>query len=215
MPSRVIPFINGQIYHVYNRGTEKRRIFETQRDYQRFLKTLNYYHLEGSKPKFSQFSPTKSFKPDLSKKIVEIMAYCLMPNHFHLLLKQVREGGITELVSKLSNSYTKYFNIKHRRTGLLLQGEFKSVLIESGEQLIHVSRYIHLNPIASFLVKNLNDYQWSSYKEYVNNLKGFCTKDEVLGFFKPVKSYEQFCLDQVSYAQSLERIKHALIDING
>lgn len=213
MPSRAIPFINGQIYHVYNRGTEKRRIFESQRDYQRFLKTLNYYHFKGPKPKFSQFSPNGLFKPDLSKKIVEILTFCLMPNHFHLLLKQVRDGGITELVSKLSNSYTKYFNIKHSRTGLLLQGEFKSVLIESGEQLIHVSRYIHLNPIASFLVRDLNDYQWSSYKEYVNNSNGFCSKDDILGFFKSTESYQQFCLDQVSYAQSLERIKHTLIDI--
>ncbi|MBI2040094.1 transposase [Candidatus Microgenomates bacterium] len=214
MPSRTIPFISGQIYHAYNRGTEKRRIFETQRDYQRFLKTLNYYRFEGPKPKFSQFSPNGPFKPDLSKKIVEIIAYCLMPNHFHLLLKQSKDKGITEIVSKLSNSYTKYFNIKHNRTGLLFQGEFKSVLIESDEQLIHVSRYIHLNPIASFLVKNLNDYPWSSYKEYVNNLKGFCAKEDILSFFKSIKSYEQFCLDQVSYAQDLERIKHALIDID-
>lgn len=212
MPSRIIPFVNEQIYHVYNRGVEKRPIFESSRDYQRFLKTLLYYQIQGPKPRFSKFFHPKIFKIDLSKKIVDILAYCLMSNHFHLLIKQTRDRGITELVSKLSNSYTKYYNTKYARVGPLLQGEFKSVLVESDEQLIHLSRYIHLNPISSFLVKNLGQYQWSSYHEYINDQKGICLKEDVLGFFKSPKDYEQFVLDQADYAQKLEIIKHQLID---
>lgn len=135
-----------------------------------------------------------------------------MPNHFHLLLKQTSDGGISEFVGKLINSYTKFYNLKYNRVGPLFQGQFKAVLIESDEQLIHVSRYIHLNPITSFLVKDLSDYEWSSYNEYTNNHKGICKKDEILGFFKDEASYQKFCLDQISYAQNLERIKHQLID---
>src|SRR3972149_10552818 len=171
MPSRIFPFVNGQYYHIYNRGVEKRVIFEKQWDYSRLIKTIKYYQLLGPKPKLSRFLMGSIFKPDTDKKIVDIICYCLMPNHFHFLLRQVQDGGISEFVSKFSNSYTKYYNVKYKRVGPLLQGEFKAVLIESDEQLIHVSRYIHLNPIASFLIKDLNEYRWSSYKEYIGNYK--------------------------------------------
>lgn len=214
MPSRIFPFVNGQFYHIYNRGVEKRSIFEKQWDYSRLIKTIRYYQLLGPKPKLSKFLTGSIFKPDTNKKIVEIICYCLMPNHFHFLIKQLKDGGITEFISKLSNSYTKYYNVKYNRVGPLLQGEFKAVLIESDEQLIHVSRYIHLNPIASFLVKDLNDYRWSSYKEYIEDDKnGICSKEEILSFFKSPKDYEKFVLDQVAYAQELELIKHQLLDI--
>lgn len=213
MPYRFIPFVNGQYYHIFNRGSEKRSIFESQRDYRRFLKTLKYYQIEGPKPKFSHFPSLSVTELDTSKKMVEIIAYCLMPNHFHLLVKQVRDNGITEFTSKFINSYTKYYNTKHNRVGALLQGMFKAVLIESDEQLVHVSRYIHLNPVASYLIKNLGQYRWSSYPEYTNNsFPEFCSKEEILGHFKDPEDYRQFVLDQASYPQEIEFIKHQLID---
>lgn len=213
MPYRITPFVNDHFYHIYNRGVEKRSIFENRRDYGRFLKTLNYYRLAGPKPRFSKFLINKSFKPELAEKIVEIAAYCLMPNHFHLLIRQLKDGGITEFLSKLSNSYTKYYNTKHTRVGPLLQGEFKAVLIESDEQLMHVSRYIDLNPYVSFLVKDLNFYEWSSYGDYIGKTTGgICNKETVMGFFKSPRDYEKFVLDHADYAQRLEIIKHQLID---
>lgn len=214
MPSRIIPFVNEQIYHIYNRGVEKRSIFQGTRDYQRFLQAMQYYQTQGPKPKFSKFFQPKALKYKIGsgRKIVEIFASCLMPNHFHLLLKQTRDGGITEFISKLSNSYTKYYNTKYGRVGPLLQGEFKAVLVESDEQLLHLSRYIHLNPLSSFLVKNLDHYQWSSYTEYISGSQGICSKEEILGFFKTPKDYQQFVLDQADYAQKIESIKHKLID---
>lgn len=215
MPSRATPLINGQIYHVYNRGTEKRRIFETGRDFSRFMQTTNYYQLEGPKPKFSNSWGPKISELDPNKKIVDIIALCLIPNHFHLLLKQLRDGGITEFVSKISNSYTKYFNIKHKRIGLLFQGEFKSVLIETDEQLLHLSRYIHLNPVSSFLAKKPEDWEWSSYREYLNLVSSsFFAKEIVLNQFKSIDKYKRFVNDQISYAQELERIKHQIIEDN-
>ena len=212
MPSRIIPFVNGQYYHIYNRGVEKRDVFEISWDYKHFIDTLLYYQLEGPKPRFSQFSKNQIFKPNLDKKIVDIVCYCLMPNHFHLLLKQVKENGITEFISKLSNSYTKYFNTKYKRIGPLLQGEFKAELVKSDEHLIHVSRYIHLNPLVSYLVKDLSLYRWSSYHEYINGDKGICQKDDVLAFFKSPKHYKQFVLDQADYGKSLETIKHQVLE---
>lgn len=213
MPSRIVPFINDQYYHIYNRGSEKRPIFESRRDYQRFLKTIKYYQIDGPKPKFSHCPSLTVKELDNSKKIVEVIAFCLMPNHFHLLIKQKKDRGITEFISKLSNSYTKYYNTKYERVGPLFQGEFKSVIIESDEQLIHVSRYIHINPITAYLVKKMEQYEWSSYKEYISKTAtGICAKEEILGQFKNPQDYQQFVLDQVDYAQELGFIKHQLIE---
>lgn len=210
MPSRIVPFVNGQIYHIYNRGSDKRIIFNNRLAYKRFLSVLCYYQIEGPKPKFSNFS--KIHQIDKSKRIVEILVYCLMPNHFHLLLLQTKDGGITEFISKVSNSYTKYYNTKHERVGPLLQGEFKSVIMEDDDQLVHVSRYIHLNPLVSALVNNLDDYEWSSYNEYILESNNICLKDTVLGHFKSVREYRQFVLDQADYAKKLELIKHKSFD---
>lgn len=211
MPSRIIPFVNDQIYHVYNRGSEKRRIFNNRRDYLRFLKTIAYYQITGPKPKFSRFYRSV-FKLDYSKKIIDILAYCLMPNHIHLLAKQLKDGGITEFVGKTANSYTKYYNTKYDRVGHLFQGEFKAVLVEDDNQLMHVHRYIHLNPLVSSFVDNLEDYEWSSYKEFTQAFSGLCSKSEIMSFFKLPKNYKNFVLDQASYAKELEYIKHKVIE---
>lgn len=115
-------------------------------------------------------------------------------------------------MSQLSNSYTKYFNTKYKRVGPLLQGAFKAVHIETDEQLVHVSRYIHLNPIVSGLIKNLDDYQWSSYLGYTQPEPTFCSTTEVLSFFPTKEEYKKFIEDQIDYGVTLELIKHHLID---
>lgn len=209
MPYRKIPLVNGQIYHIFNRGVAKLPIFNNERDYRRFLESIYYYQFHGPKPQFSQLKRYKNFNFEKNGRIVELLCYCLMPNHFHFLLKQIHEGGISEFVRKLANSYTKYFNTKHKRVGPLLQGQFKAVRIESDEQLIHVSRYIHLNPTSSFLVKDLRTYAWSSYSDYVGvTSESICQMEEILSMFKNRKNYEQFVLDQKDYAKTLELIKH-------
>jgi putative transposase len=104
-----------------------------------------------------------------SGRIVDIIAYSLMPNHFHLLLKQNKEKGVATYVANFVNAYTKYFNTKHERSGPLFQGVFKAVYVETDEQLVHLTRYIHLNPVASSLIaqEHLPTYQWSSYPAYL------------------------------------------------
>ncbi len=214
MPSRVVPFVNGEYYHVFNRGVAAMPIYRNARDYGRFMRTMLYYQIEGPKPRLSLFKPTKVFLKN--KKIVDVICYCFMPNHFHFLIRQKKDGGITEFVSKISNSYTKYFNTKNQRYGPLLQGEFKAVHIDTNEQLIHVSRYIHLNPIVGFVTSDLSTYKWSSFPEYEGEANAsICAKEIILDQFPSMEDYKQFVLDQEDYARKLEIIKHQLLDFEG
>lgn len=138
-----------------------------------------------------------------------------MPNHFHLLLKQVQEGGISEFMRRFIHSYTKYLNTKNHTEGPLFQGMFKAVLVESDEQLIHLSRYIHLNPLVSQVTENLNTYQDSSYPAYIGlDNKPKISKEDILNFFKSPKDYEKFVSDQADLGRTLELLKHQTIDMD-
>ena len=215
MPYRTTPFINGEYYHLYNRGLEKKTMFYDRRDYKHFVEALFYYQIQNPKPKFSTYRRTKVFPVDHTKKIVDIICYCLMPNHFHLLIKQLQDGGISEFMRKFIHSYTKYRNVKYNRQGSVFQGMFKAIRIESDEQLVHVSKYIHLNPLVSLLVKDLNLYPWSSYRTYISlEDNKAIAKEEILSFFKSSKDYEKFVLDQADYGRTLELLKHTAIDID-
>ncbi len=166
-------------YHIYNRGVEKRTIFQTERDYQRFFDTLFYYTHDQKIP-YTQFQKLAENKKQIYIKTnprtpetrrIHLITYCLMPNHFHFLLRGARHGGITLFLSDISNSHTRYFNIKHERVGRLFQGTFKSKEIVSEESLLQVSRYIHLNPILSKLAEKPEEYQHSSYKTWIGQRK--------------------------------------------
>lgn len=213
MPGRISPIVTGEIYHLFNRGSEKRHIFLQPRDYDRFRKTFYYYQFSGKKPKFSFFNKAQlNFsKPISDKKYIEIIGYCLMPNHFHFLVKQLQDNGISCFIQQLCNSYSKYFNTKYNRVGPLWQNRFKAVRIENDEQLVHVSRYIHLNPIVSKLVKNLDKYTWSSYQEYLIE-PIICVPDIVLDLFQNPNDYKEFVLAQVDYGTELEILKHHNLD---
>src|SRR3972149_1551889 len=212
MASRKVPLATGEYYHIFNRGVAKMRIFNNFYDYNRFLKCVLYYQIDDQKPRFSKFT-SETYELDSSKKIVDIISYCFMPNHFHFLLKQVTDGGISEFISKISNSYTKYFNIKNNRVGPILQGDFKAVHVESNEQLLHLGRYIHLNPLIGFVTTNLETYRWSSYPEYINSINNeVCQKEVILDQFETKNSYKQFVLDHIDYAKKIDQIKHLLLD---
>lgn len=212
MPGRIIPLVNGEFYHIFNRGTEKKNIYVQSRDFTRFQKTFYYYKFVGPKPRFSKFTKSNLFKPLLNEKLIEVICYCLMPNHFHFLVKQLKDKGISTFLSQLSNSYTKYFNLKYERIGPLLQGAFKAVRVVTDEQLVHVSRYIHLNPVVSGIVKKPEHYKWSSYLEYITKNPSLCETDIVMNLFKSSEEYKKFVDDQIDYASQLEVIKHHLLD---
>ncbi|MEK7553088.1 MAG: hypothetical protein AAB504_00130 [Patescibacteria group bacterium] len=136
-----------------------------------------------------------------------------MPNHFHFLVKQLEDGGITWFMQRLANSYVHYLNIKHRRVGPLFQGRFKNILVDSDNQFLHLSRYIHLNPLVSNLTTDLKKYAWSSYPSYISNYNDNLSESKfILENFKSEGGYERFVLDQADYAKSLEDMKHHILD---
>lgn len=212
----------GEIYHVYNRGVEKRPIFLTKWDYTRFLDITNYYRFTNCPVKYSYFKllSTQERQEVLNKlekaseKLVDILVFCLMPNHIHFLLKQLQDQGISKFMAKIQNSFSHFFNTKQERVGHLFQGNFKAKRIESDEQLVHVSRYIHLNPVTVHLINfdQLEFYEYSSYPEYIGKKQGFCNPSLVLGHFKNQDAYHKFVQDQVDYQKHQEGIAHLTLE---
>ena len=213
MPYRQVILANYEYYHVFNRGVEKRITFTNKRDYARFIETMDYYSMENPPARFSfRDRPASLRKKSSGSPIVEIICYCLMPNHFHFLLRQIKEKGISTFLSKVGNSYTKYFNTKYKRVGPLFQGCFKAVRIEDDEQLVHVSRYIHLNPLIDYVTYDLRTYPYSSYLEFLNLKKGFCKTSSILDKARNPNDYEKFVLDQEDYGRTIKQNERALLD---
>ncbi len=184
MSCRKIIFSPGEYYHCYNRGTEKRKIFLDQGDYERFIALLfvcntnNVIHLSDHKDK----SFSEIFQIEREDALVEIGAYCLMTNHFHLLLKEKKDGNISIFMQKLITAYVMYFNKKYNRTGFLFEGKFKAKHANKDEYLKYLFSYIHLNPIKiidpkwqeegiksiAHAKEFLLEYKYSSYLDYIS-----------------------------------------------
>ena len=148
-------------------------------------------------------------------RLVDILAYSLMSNHFHFLTKQLTDNGTSIFMNRLQNSYARYFNTEQTRHGPLFQGRFKAVLIESEEQLIHVSRYIHLNPFSASIVDDLNGlklYPWSSLQEYLTKTTNICETKMLSDFFETPDKYWQFISNNADYQRKLEQNKHLNIE---
>lgn len=222
MTSKPRNFDPNLYYHIYNCGVERRRIFLNKRDYQRFLDTIAYY-LHDQLLSYADFQrlPLKAriyhfqTNPKGSEtQRVKLLTYCLMPNHFHFLLKPTREDGITKFISDISNSYTKYFNIKNKRIGGLLQGTFKAKEITSEPSLLQVSRYIHLNPISSSQtnpkgskIKSPEEYPYSSYRAWIGLLKSSFVDQKELSswteFAGGNKKYQDFVESKIGQNPAL------------
>jgi len=204
---RSIIFATGEFYHIFNRGVDRRKIFLRQGHYARFVATTKRLMKTGS----ATAGKLRLGKQTPLKKKLDIICYCLMPNHYHFLVRQTKESGLTEFMHKLDTSYTKYFNVVGKRTGRLFEYTFKAIRVENDEQLLHLSRYIHLNPLIGNITTDLRGYSWSSYPDYVGLVEnGFCLKDEIFGFYpkkRALKDYIRFVLDQVGYARRLHEIQ--------
>jgi putative transposase len=224
MSKRIYPLVNGFYYHIFNRSVERRTIFISIRDYKRALQILNYYRFPDLPVKYSVFEKfgvdkRKEFLENLEEKNntkVDIIAYCVMPNHYHLILKQNKDGGISKFIGDFQNSYAKYFNIKYKREGVLFGSNFKSVLIENERQLLHLSRYIHLNPYSSGYLSSLDkliNYSWSSFSHYLGeSQKGMLQNSIVISQFKSRDSYKEFVLNHADYERKIKQIEHLIIE---
>lgn len=200
----------GEYYHVYNRGVDKRTIFSDQADVARFVLSMTEFNVNEPIGSIYEHNFSKKLGRETSKSqespLVNIVAYCLNPNHFHLLLKQVGDGGISEFMKRLGGGYTKYFNNKHERNGALFQGVFKSVHVDSNEYLLHLSAYINLNDRVHRLDRFGRETSKSSWGEYVGTVKdreGICSVEPVLGQFRNKKDYVDF--SESSLQGTLER----------
>lgn len=148
MSTRIVPLAVNEFYHLYNRGVDKRTIFQDESDQKRFLALL--YLCNSSIPislREILRGHTSAFEFETGEPLVAIGAYCLMPNHFHVLATPLIEGGLTTFMAKLGTAYSMYFNKKYERTGALFQGTFKSQHANSDEYLKYLFSYIHLNPV--------------------------------------------------------------------
>jgi len=222
MPYRITPLVNNEYYHIYNRGVASQPVYLIKNDYERFISCLNFYLYVNFPFKLStllQLTQEERGKvlsglADTKVRFVELIAFCLMPNHFHLLIRQETEGGISKFLKLITDSYTRYFNIRHDRVGPLFQGAFKAVHVGSNEQLLHLSRYIHLNPLVSFVVRDEKflNYPWSSLGFYSKKEQGMVEPDIVLGQFRSARQYLKFVLDQKDYGRKLEQIKHLVLE---
>ena len=225
---RKTKFSNDNYYHIYNRGTEKRQIFLDNYDHARFI----HYLYEFNDEKFDRNISRKiergfaSFIQRPRELLVEIIAFCLMPNHFHLILRQIKENGIAKFMQRLGTGYAMYFNKKNKRTGVLFQGVFKSILIENDNYLTHLSRYHHINPVELIepnwrkegirdwdKVNNfLENYRWSSYLDYVGikNFPSLTNRKIINGYFQTEGSYKNFINQWLN--KDLEFVKEIILE---
>lgn len=223
MPGRLTPLVNDQIYHVFNRGIDHRPTFIDRSEFTRGMIAIDFYRFVKPPIRLSKFlkhsneERERVIKEIKSRdhKLIDILAFCLMPNHFHFVVRQLYEKGISKFLANFQNSYTRYFNTKGERDGPLFLDQFKAVRVETDKQLLHVSRYVHLNPLTSYVVKDFEGllrYPWSSFSEYVNNKPSICEINTILGFFKNPKGYKTFVKDNASYQRELHKIKHLLLE---
>ncbi|MBI2065860.1 MAG: transposase [Candidatus Zambryskibacteria bacterium] len=202
---RIIRIAPGEHYHIYNRAINKQVIFHNTGDYFRFLFLILYFQ---SPIKFQQLNRiVKQFvqlvqysvldikEEVIRKRNIELVAFCIMPNHFHLILKELEEGAIATYMQRVLNAYSKYYNTKYEKSGHVFQGPYRAVHVVNDRQLLHLSAYIHRNPreISRWFEKE-NQYPWSSYQDIIglNRWDNLLLPDVLMGEFKDKKDYDKF-----------------------
>lgn len=207
-------YVEGGYYHIYNRGVEKRIIFIDHQDYSVFLRFLKEYLLPLNHPDLKTLQNlNKRRHPINCSDYIDLLAFCLMPNHFHLFIKQKTNDGIKTFMKALSTNYAMYFNKKYDRVGPLFQNIYKAALIENESYLLHLTRYIHLNPKAVLARDQpLHEYPYSSYSYYLKERKANWLKpQEILEMFRSPKnllpkdllSYQSFVEDYLTDQEPL------------
>ena len=228
MPIYRPQFVNGEFYHVLNRGVEQRSIFLDDEDYLRFLNSVLVFNdknptpwnLRGFWNTNNSSSLIENYKPQ--DPLVEIHAFTLMGNHFHFLLKQIRNNGISDFMRKIGG-YAYYFNKKYQRIGSLFQGRFKAVLIKNEKQLKNIFVYIHANAVEiiepkwkEFKVENPNkaisfvkEYKWSSCRDYLAERKNsnLLTSDFFLKLFENKENCEKEIKSWIDFKGSQENLE--------
>jgi putative transposase len=210
------PFVNGDIYHIFNRGVEKRIIFTDDSDYLRFVHSLYEFNDEGAVSNFSYYFNPKTMEvqarnprfPTLRvkrKPLVELLVFTLMPNHYHLMLRQITDDGIVKFMQKIGTGYTNYFNNKYERVGPLFQGRFRAAPVKKESHFIHLPHYIHTNPLKladseSNPLQFLISYRWSSFPDYIGhkNFPSVTKREFLLEVFGGENAYKQYTIERLN-----------------
>lgn len=203
-----------EVYHVYNRSERGIKIFDSPRENELFLDTIRYYLQENPPTKFSFYrkNPEK-FPFVIQPKLATIINYSLMPTHFHFTLRQEQDAGIKKFIQRISNSFAHYFNISHEDRGGVFERNFKASHVDNDYQLIHLSRYIHLNSVTSYLVENPEDYPYSSYRTYIGlENQSMVDPSEVISQFSSIEQYKKFVMNQKNYQRELKKIKDLILE---
>ena len=195
------PFVIGQYYHIYNRGTDKRVIFMDKFDLWRFLQSMDEFNTLEPIGSIFENKYNKKGNDQLgssTSKLVDIICYCVNPNHYHFILSPLVENGIEKFMQRLGTGFTKYFNEKYKRNGVLFQGRYKSIFINSDEYLIYLSAYINLNNKIHLLGSSTSKsgqkgYCKSSWEEFLGEIKeNVCNKNIILDRYGNVADYKEF-----------------------
>jgi len=207
---RYVDLAEGEYYHILGRGNNKQKIFFNKEDYIKMLFNILYFQssetFTNTKRNLSYFKTGGDFKIDkkaleeiFKNRGVEVVNFCLMPNHYHLTLLNKNDDGISKYMQRILNSYAKYFNTKYERSGHLFQGPYKAVHIEDDRQLTYLSTYIHKNP-KELKGVDYRKYPWSSYQDYVreNRWGKLLKTDIVLEGFDEKNTYESFVKDSLA-----------------
>jgi REP element-mobilizing transposase RayT len=216
MPIRKVPFVPGEYYHIYNRGNSKQKIFRSEEDYARFVALL-YVTNGTSSIDLRGVKREEIFFFERGEAQVAIGAYCLMPNHFHILLTPLTDDGVKSFMLKLSTGYSMYFNKKYFRTGSLFEGRFKSEHVNEDRYLKYLFSYIHLNPVKLIQsdwreqgIKNmnatlqyLNTYQYSSYldSEQVRTQTPILNRHSFPKYFEDKSGVDREMMEWLTYKE--------------
>ena len=214
MSERKVSLVEGEYYHIYNRGNSRQSIFLTEADYERFCALL-YLSNGTTSVDFRNIDQDKIFEFDRGEQQVAIGAYCLMPNHFHILLTPLVEGGVTTFMKKLSTAYSMYFNKKNFRTGALFEGKYKSEHADDDMYLKYLFSYIHLNPVKLIqsdwkekgvkdkeeVLQHLKNYQYSSYidNSLVRSESAIIDREKFPEYFTDKEAYDTEMEEWLSY----------------
>ena len=219
---RKVPLVTGEYYHVFNMSIGGIALFRSSKDYEKFFSLIKYYRFSAAKVSYSDMRVLKKFDKKMDRKWaklvlgndetrVDISAYCLMPTHIHFLFKQKMKDGIKNFMQRIQNSYACCFNRKYKRRGALWAERFGGNLIRDDSHYLHITRYIHLNPTTAGLVDNPEDWEYSSYRQYIGTIS---KEDDIIRNECEItpKKYRDYVMERKDYQKEIGRIKSLMED---
>jgi putative transposase len=212
---RLNRFIKGEVYHLFNKSISRYGIFNDLENSHRFVNTFQHYNNSLISKSYYDFNKKNKFNYGniiypKENTYCKVLSYCIMPDHYHFLIKILKSDILSKLIGDLENSYTRYFNKKFDRRGPLWQNSFKVVKVRFDDQLLRVSRYIHLNPVVKCLVDKPENWIYSSYKDFITNKRILKNIEEIN--IKNMTDYKNYVKNNINYLKELKKIKKLILE---